>query len=113
MEIMYRLGKATAAEVQEELPDDPSYSAVRGMLRVLEERGLLRHRQDGPRYLYMPTVPRTHAMRDALTGLLQTFFDNSTESAVAALLDLDSGNLTDEQREKILEMIEQTRKEGR
>jgi predicted transcriptional regulator len=113
LSIIYRLGQATAAEVGEQLPDEPSYSAVRGMLRVLEERGLLRHRQDGPRYVYVPTVPRPRAMRDAVKNLVRTFFDDSTENAVAALLDMDDVSLTAGQRDRILEMIRRARKEGR
>jgi predicted transcriptional regulator len=113
LSIIYRLGQATAAEVGEQLPDRPSYSAVRGMLRVLEERGLLRHRQDGPRYVYVPTVPRPRAMRDAVKNLVRTFFDDSTENAVAALLDMDDVSLTADQRDRILEMIRRARKEGR
>ena len=113
LSIIYRLGQATAAEVGKQLPDEPSYSAVRGMLRVLEERGLLRHRQDGPRYVYVPTVPRPRAMRDAVKNLVRTFFDDSTENAVAALLDMDDVSLTPDQRDRILEMIRRARKEGR
>jgi BlaI family penicillinase repressor len=113
MEIIYHLGQATAAEVGEKLPDNPSYSAVRGMLRVLEERGLLRHRQDGPRYVYLPTVPRAKAMRAAVKSLLHTFFDNSTEQAVAALLEADADKLDEDQLDRIFKMIERARKEGR
>src|SRR3954454_18922271 len=90
MDVIYRRGRATAAEVLEGLPDPPSYSAVRAMLRVLEEKGHLRHASQGPRYLFMPTVPREKARRSALKQLVQTFFDGSTEQAVAALLDLSS-----------------------
>lgn len=113
MEIIYRKGQATAAEVGELLPDSPSYSAVRGVLRVLEERGLLRHRHDGPRYVYSPTVPRAQAMRSAMKNLLKTFFDDSAESAVAALLEMEAGRLSQEQVDRMLAMIERARKEGR
>src|SRR3954469_10960094 len=88
MDVVYRLERATAAEVLAGLPDPPSYSAVRGMLRLLEEKGFLRHEQDGPRYVYLPTTERDEARRSALAHLLRTFFDGSRESAVAALLDL-------------------------
>src|SRR3954471_349842 len=86
MDVVYRRGPATAAEVLEGLPDPPSYSAVRAMLRVLEEKGHLRHEEKGPRYVYLPTVPREEARQSALSQLVQTFFDGSTEQAVAALL---------------------------
>src|SRR3954465_4562183 len=88
MDAVYRLGRATAADVLGDLPDPPSYSAVRGMLRLLEDKGHLRHEQDGPRYVYLPTTERDEARRSALAHLLRTFFDNSRESAMAALLDL-------------------------
>src|SRR5262245_65537883 len=80
MEVIYRRGQSTAAEVLEGLPDPPSYSAVRAMLRVLEEKGHLRHEQNGPRYVFLPTVPREQARRSALKQLVQTFFDGSTRS---------------------------------
>src|SRR3954466_11091420 len=79
MEVIYRRGQATAAEVMEEMPDPPSYSAVRAMLRVLEEKGHLRHDQQGPRYVFLPTVPRDKARRSALKQLVRTFFDGSAE----------------------------------
>ena len=113
LDIIYRLGEATAATVGAELPDNPSYSAVRGMLRVLEAGGLLRHRQDGPRYVYMPTVSRTRATRDAVRHLLETFFDSSTDEAVAALLDMDDARLSREQRDRVLAILEKAREEGR
>ena len=77
MDVVYRLGRATAAEVQEGLPDPPSYSAVRALLRVLEEKGHLRHEQDGPRNVYVPTVPRDAARSSAVRALLETFFGGS------------------------------------
>src|SRR5919112_5496101 len=87
MEIVYRRERATATEIREELPDPPSYSAVRGMLRLLEDKGYLRHEQEGPRYVYLPTTARDEARRSALAHLLRTFFDGSRENAMAALLD--------------------------
>ena len=113
MEIIYREGEATAAEVLDELPDAPSYSAVRALLRILEDKGHLRHRQDGPRYVFSPTVPRERARVSALKQMLQTFFDDSTEQAVAALLDMSSSGLSDEELNRLSQMIEQARKEGR
>jgi predicted transcriptional regulator len=113
MDIIYREGRATAAEVLEKLPDPPSYSAVRAMLRVLEEKGHLRHRQDGPRYLFVPTVPRDSARRSALRHLLQTFFDGSREKMVAALLDDAPASLPQEELDRMAELIEQAKKEGR
>jgi BlaI family transcriptional regulator, penicillinase repressor len=113
MDVVYRLGRATAAEVQQELPDPPSYSAIRALLRVLEEKGHVRHEQDGPRYVFLPTVSRDKARRSALKQLVQTFFDGSTAQAVAALLGEPRSNLSDDDLDRLSRMIEQARKEGR
>lgn len=113
MDIVYRRGRATVAEVLEDLPDPPGYSAVRAMLRVLEEKEHLEHEQDGPRYVYRATVPVEKARRSALRRLMQTFFDDSLEEAVATLFDVSSSNLSDEELERLAEMIEQAREEGR
>lgn len=113
MDAVYQLGQATAAEVLERIPEPPSYSAVRAMLRLLEEKGYLRHKQDGPRYLYLPTVTRDRASRSALKQVLQTFFDGSTEQAVAALLDLSRAKLSEEELDRLSQMIDEARKEGR
>lgn len=113
MDVIYRRGQATAAEVLEGLPDPPSYSAVRAMLRVLEEKGHLRHALQGPRYLFMPMVPREKARRSAPKQLVQTFFDGSTEQTVAALLDLSASKLSDGELERLSMLIDQARKEGR
>lgn len=113
MDIVYRLGRASAADVLDGLPDPPSYSAVRAMLRVLEAKGHLRHRQDGPRYIYEATLSRRKARQSALQRIVRTFFDGSTEQAVAALLDLSSTRLSDEELDRLGELIEQARKEGR
>jgi predicted transcriptional regulator len=94
MEIVFRKGSATAAEVHGEMVAAPSYSAVRALLRVLEEKGHLRHRQDGPRYVYSPTVPRDRARKSALQRMLGTFFGGSVTDAVAALLDIESDRPT-------------------
>ena len=112
MDAVYRLGRATAAEVLADLPDPPSYSAVRGMLRLLEDKGYLRHVQDGPRYVYLPTTARDEASRSALTHLLRTFFDGSRESAVAALLDLSDRPLDDAEYERLAGLLDQARDNG-
>lgn len=113
MDVVYREGQATATEVLERLPDPPSYSAVRAMLRVLENKGHLRHLPDGTRYVYRPTVPRGRAGKPALQNVLQTFFDGSAEKAVAALLDLSRSDLSNEELDRLSELIEQARTEGR
>src|SRR3954466_2041086 len=105
MDAVYRRGRATAADVLGDLPDPPSYSAVRGMLRLLEDKGHLRHEQDGPRYVYLPTTERDEARRSALAHLLRTFFDNSRESAMAALLDL-SGRLSDDEYRRLRSLLD-------
>ena len=111
MDVIYRLGRATAAEVLERLPDPPSYSAVRAMLRVLEEKGHVRHEQDGQRYVYLPTVAREKARKSALAHLVKTFFDGSVERAVTALLD-SGGRLTDEEYDRLARLIKRARSEG-
>lgn len=113
MDIVYELDEVTAAEVQRQLPDPPSYSAVRAMLRVLEEKGHLEHRQEGPRYVYRATVPVEAARRSAVKRVLKTFFDNSLEEAVATLLDVSASNLSKAELERLARMIEKARKEGR
>lgn len=113
MHAVYRLGDATVAEVRAEIPDPPSYSAVRSTLSILEEKGLLTHRQDGPRHVYLPTVPEDEARESALAQLLGTFFDGSVEGAVAALLDMRSGTLSEEALDRLAEMVEMARREGR
>ena len=113
MDAVYRLGQATAAEVLENMPDPPGYSAVRTMLRLLEEKGYLRHDQDGPRYVYLPTLSRDKARESALKQLVQTFFDNSTEQTVAALLDMSKSKMSVEELERLSKLIEKARKEGR
>src|SRR5690348_18075998 len=94
VDILYANGRATAAEVQAALPEPPSYSAVRALLRILEEKGHVRHEQDGPRYVYVPTLGRENAKRSALRHILQTFFDGSAEQAISALLDGSSAKLS-------------------
>lgn len=113
MDAIYAEGPATVQEVVDRLPDPPGYSAVRAMLRLLEEKGHLVHRQEGPRYVYEPTVPRERARESAMKQMLTTFFDGSTEQAVAALLDLSASRLSDEELDRLAAAIEQARKEGR
>jgi predicted transcriptional regulator len=113
MEIVYELGRATAADVRAHMPDPPSYSAVRAQLRILEDKGHLRHEQDGPRYVFLPTVPREQASETALRKLVRTFFDGSPEGAMAALLDLEGGQLDEKALERLSGLIEEAKKEGR
>ena len=113
MDVLYRDGQATASEVLAALPDPPSYSAVRAMLRILENKGHARHVAEGTRYVYQPTLPRDRAGRPALAGVLETFFDGSTEKAVAALLDLSRAELSPEQLDRLSQLIDQARMEGR
>ena len=112
MDILFRRGRATAAEVMEELPGEPSYSTVRTQLRVLEEKGHVRHDDDGVRVVYTPAVARHAARKSALRHLVDTFFDGSPEKAVAALLGGEGAKLTHDQLERIAEMIDKARKEG-
>ena len=113
MDVIYRSGRATAADVMENLTDPPSDSAVRALLRVLEDKGHLRHEEDGPRYVFVPTVPRERARQSALRQLVHTFFDGSTEQAVAALLDLSSTRMSDAELDRLRDLIADARKEGR
>ncbi len=113
MDIIYKHGRATAAEVMEQLPDPPGYSAVRALLRTLEEKGHLHHAQEGQRYVFMPVVTRDTAKHSALKRVLQTFFDDSTEEAVAALLDISQERLTDGDLARLERLIRQARKEWR
>jgi predicted transcriptional regulator len=112
MDVVYQRGRVTAAEVLADLPDPPGYSAVRAMLRLLEEKGHVRHEQDGPRYVYAPTVNRDKARRSALRHLVRTFFDGSTEDAVAALLQNDNG-IGDDELTRLARLIEGAKREGR
>ena len=113
MDVIYARGRATVAEVRAGLPDPPTYSAVRALLRILEQKGHLRHEQDGPRYVFLPTVPAEKARESALRHLLRTFFDGSAEGAVAALLDLEAGELSAEEYDRLAARIERAREEGR
>jgi predicted transcriptional regulator len=112
MDILYRLGSATAAEIRANLPQPPSYSAVRALLRILEEKGHLRHHYDGPRYVFTPIVPRPAAQKSALRQMLRTFFDGSATLAVAALLDMSARDLSDDELEQLGKLVEQAKGEG-
>src|SRR5712691_5826904 len=112
MDILYQRGRATAAEIHRELPVPPSYSAVRAKLRVLEEKGHVRHAEEALRYVYLPTLARQTARRSALRHMVATFFEGSVEEAVAALLDLSAANLSKKDLDRISNLIEEARKEG-
>lgn len=112
IDILYAQGRATAAEVQAALPDPPGYSAVRAMLRILEDKGHIRHEQDGPRYVYLPTVARDSAKRSAMRHLLHTFFDGSAAQAMSALLDVSSSRLSDSELDRLERLIDEARKQG-
>jgi predicted transcriptional regulator len=113
MDILYRRGKASAADVREAMDDPPSYSAVRAMLRVLEGKGHVRHQEEGLKYVYTPVVARDKAKRSVVRHLLDTFFNGSAEQAMAALLDVSASKLTDEELKRMSGMIEKARQEGR
>ena len=112
MDILYQRGKASAAEVREAMEDAPSYSAVRAMLRILEDKGHLKHQEEGLKYVYAPTVARDKAKRSAVKHLLDTFFNGSPEQIVAALLDVSSTKLTREELDRMSAMIEKAKNEG-
>lgn len=112
MDIVYELKRATAAQVLDLLPNPPSYSAVRALLRVLEEKGHLTHTQDGPRYVFMPTLAKESARESALEHLKKTFFDGSAEQMVATLMDISEKELSDEDYKRLMEIIKMARKEG-
>lgn len=112
IDILYARGRATAAEVQTALPDPPSYSAVRAMLRILEDKGHVRHEQDGPRYVYVPTVARDSAKRSAMRHMVRTFFDGSAEQAISALLDDSSARLSEAELDRLARLIDSARRSG-
>jgi predicted transcriptional regulator len=112
MDVIYQLGEATVGDVRDRLQKPPSYSAVRTMIRHLEGKGLLKHRQDGARYVYWPVRSRESASRSALRHLLATFFGGSAPDAVAAILDVSAETLDDQDLKRIRQMIDQARKEG-
>jgi len=112
MDVLFRRGRATAGEVMAELPGNPSYSTVRTQLRVLEEKGHVRHEEAGPRYIYMPAVRRHAARKSALRHLVNTFFEGSTEKVVAALLGGEGHRLTSAELKRLAELVDKARKEG-
>jgi len=112
MDVLYRRARATVAEVHQALPDRPSYSAVRALLRILEQKGHVRHEIDELRYVYLPTVARERARRSAVRHLVETFFDGSTEQAVAALIDSASTHLSAEEIDRLSGLIAKAKKEG-
>jgi BlaI family transcriptional regulator, penicillinase repressor len=112
VDILYRRGRATATEVREDLPGAPADSTVRTQLRVLESKGHVRHEEDGIRYVYMASVPRTAARRSALKHLVDTFFEGSVERVVGALLGGEGARVTDAELRRIAEMVAKARKEG-
>lgn len=109
IEIIYRLGRASAADVLAELPDPPTNTAVRGMLRLLEQKGYLRHEQDGPRYIYFPTTDPRRMSRSALRHLVTTFFDGSASSAVAAMVGMYERDLDDADIDELQRLIDRAR----
>lgn len=113
MNIIFARGRATATEVMEAMADAPSYSAVRATLRILEQKGHLKHQHDGTRYIYLPTTNREKVRLSALDQLLTTFFDGSASSVVATLLEKQKGTMTNEELDGLSALIEQARKEGR
>jgi len=113
LDALFRLREATAAEIQTALPDAPSYSAVRALLRIMEDKGHVRHREDGPRYVYLPAAETASAPRSALRHVLDTFFEGSAAGAMAALLDDDAAKLSREELDRMQELIAKARKGGR
>ena len=111
MDVIFALGEASVSEVLDRLPDPPSYSAVRTMVRLLEAKGFLKHRQDGNRYVYRPTQSHENASRSALKHLLATFFQGSATDAVAAILDLSADDMTDADLQRMEKLIEQARQD--
>jgi BlaI family transcriptional regulator, penicillinase repressor len=111
MDVLYRAGRATAADVQAGIPDAPSYSAVRTMLRILEEKGHVRHESDGPRYVYIPTVTRDRAKRSALRHVVNTFFDGSASQVMAALFELAPRDLGDEEIARLRHLIDDAKQQ--
>src|SRR5262245_22561269 len=113
MDILYKLGRATANDVMAELPGEPNYSTVRTQLRVLESKGHVRHEEHGLRYVYMPTVPRHAVRQSALRHLMETFFEGSAEKMLSTLLGADGSKLSEEELERLAQLIEKAKKAGR
>jgi predicted transcriptional regulator len=113
MEALYRLGRASAAEIREALTHAPTYTAVRTHLSILQEKGLVTHESVGARYIYTPVVPRDQMAKSVIEGVLQTFFENSVERVVSTLIDREDAPMSTEQLDRLAQIIEQARKEGR
>ncbi len=113
MDIVYERGEATVAEVRGEMTDAPGYSAVRALMRILEEKGHLQHRKQGPRYVYLPRVPRQEARQSAMRRVLKTFFGGSATQAVAALLDMEADSLSDDELHRLASLVDEARRKGR
>jgi predicted transcriptional regulator len=113
MDALYKLGKASAAEIREQIADAPTYTAIRTHLSILEKKGHVRHASDGTRYIYEPLVAREQMGRRAIDSLLKTFFDNSVERAVTALLTRDDANIPREDLDRLARLIEKAKREGR
>ncbi|HEX5060997.1 MAG TPA: BlaI/MecI/CopY family transcriptional regulator [Kofleriaceae bacterium] len=113
MDILYRRGRATAAEVLEDMANPPTYSAVRALLRILEDEGHIKHVQEGPRYVYLPAVARNDARKSALSHVVTTFFDGSIEQVVATLVESSRSKLSKDELERLAQLIEKAKKEGR
>ncbi|MCX7921599.1 MAG: BlaI/MecI/CopY family transcriptional regulator [Clostridia bacterium] len=111
MDIIYRRGAATAGEVLEELPDSPSYSTVRALLRILEEKGYLKHESEGTKYVYSPSISKKTAVKGALKNLMNTFFNDSIEQAVSALLEFKKSDITDSEVKRLQELINKAKRE--
>lgn len=113
LDVIYRLGNASAADIREELPNPPTYTAVRTLLGILQEKGHVKFQSDGTRYIYEPVVPREEMAKSVMDGVLQTFFGGSIERVVSTLIDSEESNVTPEQLDRLAEIIAEARKEGR
>src|SRR5580658_5836770 len=113
LDALYKLGKASAAEIREQIPNPPTYTAIRTHLTILEKKGHVRHASDGTRYIYEPLVGREQMGRRAIDSLLTTFFDNSVERAVAALITRKDSEMSNDELERLQQLIEKARREGR
>jgi predicted transcriptional regulator len=113
MEALYRLGRASASDIREALPNPPSKTAVRTLLTILADKGHIRYESDGVRYIYEPVVPRDEKARNVIAGVMKTFFDNSVERVVSTLLDREEADVTPEQLDRLADIIERARREGR
>ena len=113
MDALYKLGRASAAQILEQIPDPPTYTAIRTLLTILEKKGHVRHLSDGTRYIYEPLVAREQMGRRAIDSLLKTFFDNSVERAVSALLTRKDTNISREDLDRLAALIEKAKEEGR